>query len=97
VAGNFRNISLLIVCSVQINSSFAFFLLDKSNLVNYVPNNDDFVCLNLVSSWHCILQVCMFKDIDLTHKVSSISMTARYCSIYYLVVCVPTNPTNEDL
>jgi hypothetical protein len=48
-------VSLLIVCSIQINSSIAFFLLDKSNMVNDVPesNNDDFVCLNLVSSRHC--------------------------------------------
>ena len=52
MAGNFRNISLLIVCYVQINSSIAFFLLDKSSMVNDVPENDNF-CLNPVSSWRC--------------------------------------------
>jgi hypothetical protein len=33
---NFYNMSLLIVRSVQINSSIAFYLLDKSNMVNDV-------------------------------------------------------------
>jgi hypothetical protein len=59
LAGNVWNIYiyiyLLIVCSVQMNSSIAFFLLDKSNMVNDVPksNNDDFYRLNPVSSWRC--------------------------------------------
>jgi hypothetical protein len=54
MAGNFRNTSLLIVCSVETNSSIAFLLLHKSSIVNEVPNeNDDFECLNPVSSWRC--------------------------------------------
>ncbi len=37
LAGNFWNSSLFIVCSVQINYSISCFLLDKSNMVNDVP------------------------------------------------------------
>jgi hypothetical protein len=38
-----------LLCSKQL---FDFFLLDKSNMVNDVPENDNF-CLNPVSSWRC--------------------------------------------
>jgi hypothetical protein len=40
------------LCSNQL---LDFFLLDKSNMVNEVPESksDDFVCLNPVSSWRC--------------------------------------------
>jgi hypothetical protein len=41
--GNFRNISLPIVYSV----------LDKLSMVNDVYENDQFLCLNPVSSWCC--------------------------------------------
>ncbi len=37
LVGNIRNISLPIVSSVEINSSIAFLLLDKWNMVNDVP------------------------------------------------------------
>jgi hypothetical protein len=53
LAGNFRNIYLLILCCVQINYSIAFFFLRKSNMVNDVPENDDFDGLNSVFSWRC--------------------------------------------
>ncbi len=36
LAGCFRNSSVLMVFSVQINSSVSFLLLDKSNMVNDV-------------------------------------------------------------
>ncbi len=53
LAGNFRNISVLIVCSVQINSAVDFLFLGKSNLVNDVPQNDDCLCLDPASRWRC--------------------------------------------
>jgi hypothetical protein len=53
LTGNYRNISLPIVCSVQTNCSISYFsLLDKSSMVNDVPENDNF-CLNPGSSWRC--------------------------------------------
>jgi hypothetical protein len=35
-----------------------------------------------------LVQICMFKDIGVTHKVSEIGMTARCCSINYLIVSI---------
>ena len=39
-------------CLLCSNQLFDFFLLDKSSMVNDVPENDNF-CLNPVSSWRC--------------------------------------------
>jgi hypothetical protein len=39
-----------LLCSNQL---FDCFLLDKSNIVNDVPQNDDFVCLKPVFGWRC--------------------------------------------
>jgi hypothetical protein len=52
--------SLLIVCFVQINSSTAFFLLVKPNMVNdtSITENDDFVCFNPVDCGvHIVLHI----------------------------------------
>ncbi len=49
----YTNILLPIVCSVQINSSIIAFLLLDKNMVNDVPENDYFDCLNILSSWRC--------------------------------------------
>jgi hypothetical protein len=61
-----------IVSYVQINSSITILLLDKSNMVNDVPENDNFACLNPGLSWWCglwsphsspvSLQDCKFLD-----------------------------------
>ncbi len=56
LAGNFWNIFLPIVCYVQINYSISFFLLYKSSMmvnITFSNGNDDFDCLNTVSSWRC--------------------------------------------
>jgi hypothetical protein len=52
LVGNLMNISLFIICCVQINSSIYCLLLDKSTMVNDIPENDDdgFVCMNPVST-----------------------------------------------
>ncbi len=148
------HISLLIVCSVQINYSIVYFLLDnKSSMVNNVPEIDDSIIIRsskvyqdcsilgywvqlsdtVISIWFLyakqfyrqvsrqvdhrltallvllvyialaadlqvvdyfyilvLLQMCMFQDSGLTYKASQIGMIARCCSIYYLVVCLPT-------
>jgi hypothetical protein len=53
-----------------------------------------------MNGWHKfytvpLLQMCMFIDIGLTHKVSWIGMTARWFSIYYLVISTLSNEISK--
>jgi hypothetical protein len=52
LAGNFWKFTLLIICSIQINSSISFFWI--SNKVNNVSENNNFAWIQL-SSWRCWL------------------------------------------
>jgi hypothetical protein len=53
-------------CLLCSNQLFDFFLLDKSSMVNDVPENDN-SCLNPVSSWRCGLWSPLSSPYSLIH------------------------------
>ncbi len=70
-----------LLCSYQF---FYFFLLDKPNIVNKVPDeNNYFLCLNPVSSWYLNCGVHIILRIHLAHMQQVLlSQWSTYISLY---------------